>query len=77
MSSRHLLLGLAQRYPGLIFLSVALGFSGALFNGISTALIIPVLLSCWCSRIQQKVHRQSFKSCCHRLRELLVVKISC
>ncbi|MBW4660512.1 MAG: ABC transporter ATP-binding protein/permease [Drouetiella hepatica Uher 2000/2452] len=45
MSSRHLLSNLAQRYPGLISLNVALGFSGALFNGISTALIIPVLLS--------------------------------
>jgi ABC-type multidrug transport system fused ATPase/permease subunit len=45
MSPRHILLSLAQRYPGLIFLSIALGFSGALFNGIGTALIIPVLLS--------------------------------
>ncbi|HEY9628678.1 MAG TPA: ABC transporter ATP-binding protein [Coleofasciculaceae cyanobacterium] len=45
MSSRQLLLNLAQRYPRLISLNIALGFSGALFNGISTALIIPVLLS--------------------------------
>lgn len=45
MSSQHLLLNLAQRYPKLILLNIALGFSGALFNGISTALIIPVLLS--------------------------------
>ncbi|HEY9641243.1 MAG TPA: ABC transporter ATP-binding protein [Coleofasciculaceae cyanobacterium] len=45
MSSRQLLLGLIRRYPGLIFLSITLGFSGAVFNGISTALIIPVLLS--------------------------------
>jgi len=45
MSSRQLLRNLAQRYPGLIVLNIALGFSGALFNGISTALIIPVLLS--------------------------------
>ena len=45
MPSRQLLRNLAQRYPGLICLNVALGFSGALFNGISTALIIPVLLS--------------------------------
>jgi ATP-binding cassette, subfamily B, bacterial MsbA len=45
MSSRQLLRNLAQRYPRLIGLNVALGFSGALFNGMSTALIIPVLLS--------------------------------
>jgi ATP-binding cassette, subfamily B, bacterial MsbA len=45
MSSHHLLLNLARRYPSLISLNIILGFSGALFNGISTALIIPVLLS--------------------------------
>ena len=45
MSSRQLLLDLARRYPGLIFLNIILGFSGALFNGVSTALIIPVLLN--------------------------------
>ncbi|MBD3885551.1 ABC transporter ATP-binding protein [Phormidium tenue FACHB-886] len=44
MSSR-LLVNLAQRYPRLICLSVLFGFSGALFNGIGTALIIPVLLN--------------------------------
>jgi ABC-type multidrug transport system fused ATPase/permease subunit len=45
MSSHHLLLNLARRYPGLISLNILFGFSGALFNGISTALIIPVLLN--------------------------------
>jgi ATP-binding cassette, subfamily B, bacterial MsbA len=45
MSSRRLLINLAQRYPGLIFFSVLSGFSGALFNGVGTALIIPVLLN--------------------------------
>lgn len=45
MSSHHLLLNLARRYPGLICLNILFGFSGALFNGISTALIIPVLLN--------------------------------
>lgn len=45
MSSHHLLLNLARRHPHLIFLNVLFGFSGALFNGISTALIIPVLLN--------------------------------
>jgi ATP-binding cassette, subfamily B, bacterial MsbA len=45
MSSHHLLLNLAQRYPVLILLNILFGFSGALFNGISTALVIPVLLN--------------------------------
>ncbi len=45
MSSHHLLLNLAQRHPHLILLNIILGFSGALFNGISTALMVPVLLS--------------------------------
>lgn len=45
MSSHRLLLNLARRYPKLIALNIILGFSGALFNGIGTALIIPVLLS--------------------------------
>jgi ABC-type multidrug transport system fused ATPase/permease subunit len=45
MPAHHLLLSLARRHPSLISLNVVLGFSGALFNGISTALIIPVLLN--------------------------------
>ncbi|MBF2001387.1 MAG: ABC transporter ATP-binding protein [Synechococcales cyanobacterium M58_A2018_015] len=45
MSSNSLLVNLARRYPHLIALNILLGFSGALFNGISTALIIPVLLN--------------------------------
>ncbi|MEG4119937.1 ABC transporter ATP-binding protein [Microcoleus sp. N9_B4] len=45
MSANKLLLKFARRYPGRIFLTVMLGFSGALFNGISTTLIVPVLLS--------------------------------
>jgi ATP-binding cassette, subfamily B, bacterial MsbA len=45
MSANKLLLKFARRYPGRIFLTVLLGFSGALFNGISTTLIVPVLLS--------------------------------
>lgn len=44
MSSSRVLPRLACRYPGLIILSIGLGFSGALFNGVGTALIIPVLL---------------------------------
>ncbi|MEG3987096.1 ABC transporter ATP-binding protein [Microcoleus sp. S28C3] len=45
MSANKLLLKFARRYPGRILLTVVLGFSGALFNGISTTLIVPVLLS--------------------------------
>jgi ATP-binding cassette, subfamily B, bacterial MsbA len=44
MSTRKLLLKFAKPYPGLILLTILLGFSGALFNGISTALIVPVVL---------------------------------
>ena len=45
MSANKLLLKYARRYAGRIILTVMLGFSGALFNGISTTLIVPVLLS--------------------------------
>ncbi|MBD2091889.1 ABC transporter ATP-binding protein [Microcoleus sp. FACHB-1515] len=44
-STHRLLLNLARRYPLLVALTIGLGFSGALFNGISTALIVPVLLN--------------------------------
>ncbi len=44
MSTRKLLLRFAKPYPGLIFLTIVLGFSGALFNGVGTALIVPVIL---------------------------------
>ncbi|MFH7027684.1 MAG: ATP-binding cassette domain-containing protein [Heteroscytonema crispum UTEX LB 1556] len=44
MSTRKLLLRFAKPYPGWILLTIVLGFSGALFNGVSTALIVPVIL---------------------------------
>jgi ATP-binding cassette, subfamily B, bacterial MsbA len=44
MSSGKILFNLSRQYPKLFFLSVLLGFSGAVFNGIGTTLIIPVLL---------------------------------
>jgi ATP-binding cassette, subfamily B, bacterial MsbA len=44
-SSYKVLLGFAKKYPILIVLIILLGFSGALFNGISTALVIPLLLA--------------------------------
>ncbi|MCT7948195.1 ABC transporter ATP-binding protein/permease [Ancylothrix sp. C2] len=45
MFTNKLILKFAQYYPGKIFLTIALGFSGALFNGVSTTLIVPVILS--------------------------------
>ncbi|MDB9334593.1 ABC transporter transmembrane domain-containing protein, partial [Nodularia spumigena] len=44
MSTSKLLLRFAKPYPGWILLTILLGFSGALFNGVSTALIVPVIL---------------------------------
>lgn len=44
MSTRKLLIKYAKPYPGWILLTIVLGFSGALFNGVSTALIVPVVL---------------------------------
>ena len=44
MSTGKLVLRFAKPYPGLIFLTILFGFSGALFNGVSTALIVPVIL---------------------------------
>ncbi|MEA5506580.1 ABC transporter ATP-binding protein [Halotia wernerae UHCC 0503] len=44
MSTRKLILKFAKPYPGWILLTILLGFSGALFNGVSTALIVPVVL---------------------------------
>ena len=44
MHSKQLLLKSLLRYPLLVFLTVLLGFSGALFNGVSTVLLVPILL---------------------------------
>ncbi|HEY9300207.1 MAG TPA: ABC transporter ATP-binding protein, partial [Phormidium sp.] len=43
-NSNKLLLQFALRYPVLVIATVILGFSGALFNGVSTTLIVPVVL---------------------------------
>ncbi|MGA9379693.1 MAG: ABC transporter transmembrane domain-containing protein, partial [Phormidium sp.] len=45
MTSNKLVLKFARRYPVWIFMSILLGFSGALFNGVSTTLIVPILLN--------------------------------
>ncbi|MEO1560760.1 MAG: ATP-binding cassette domain-containing protein, partial [Cyanobacteria bacterium J06632_19] len=44
MFTNKLIYRFAKPYPGWIILTVVLGFSGALFNGISTTLIVPVIL---------------------------------
>ncbi|NJL79923.1 MAG: ATP-binding cassette domain-containing protein [Richelia sp. SM2_1_7] len=44
MYSKKLLYRFAKPYPGWIIITIILGFSGALFNGVSTALIVPVIL---------------------------------
>lgn len=45
MLKLDLLIQFARRYPIWIILTIILGFSGALFNGVSTALIVPILLN--------------------------------
>ncbi|MGB3694873.1 MAG: ABC transporter ATP-binding protein [Spirulinaceae cyanobacterium] len=44
MSTNKLLLRFLSKYPFLVGLTVLLGFSGAIFNGVSTALVVPLLL---------------------------------
>ncbi|MGI0497503.1 ATP-binding cassette domain-containing protein [Limnospira platensis CENA597] len=45
MSSQKLLLNFSRKYPIRIVVIVILGFSGAIFNGISTTLIVPIILN--------------------------------
>lgn len=45
MTSYKLLLQFARKQPGWIVLTIILGWSGALFNGVSTTLIVPLLLA--------------------------------
>ena len=44
MHSRNLLLKSLRQYPLLVVSTICLGFSGAIFNGVSTFLIVPILL---------------------------------
>jgi subfamily B ATP-binding cassette protein MsbA len=44
MPSNQLLLKYALRYPGLVILTILIGFSIALSNGVSTTLIVPLVL---------------------------------
>jgi len=42
---RQMLWRVAKKYPFKIVASIVTGFSGALFNGVGTALVIPIMLS--------------------------------
>lgn len=44
-SPQQMLWQIARKYPFKIFASIVMGFSGALFNGVGTALIVPIMLS--------------------------------
>ncbi|MEH2321950.1 ATP-binding cassette domain-containing protein [Nostoc sp.] len=44
MSNNKLLLKFAKPYPARIFFTILFGFSSALFNGVGTTLIVPVIL---------------------------------
>lgn len=44
MSTNRLILRFAFKHPFLVSLTILLGFSGAIFNGVSTALVVPLLL---------------------------------
>ncbi|GAB4426558.1 MAG: ABC transporter ATP-binding protein [Cyanobacteria bacterium J069] len=44
MPPSRFLLHVTRRYPGWMVLAIALGLLGGVFNGVSTALIVPVLL---------------------------------
>jgi hypothetical protein len=43
MSAKTLLFNYAKRYPFRILASLLLGFSGAIFNGVGTTLIVPAV----------------------------------
>ncbi|MTJ11705.1 ATP-binding cassette domain-containing protein [Anabaena sp. UHCC 0187] len=43
-NSKVLIIKFAKPYPFRIFFTILLGFSGALFNGVGTALIVPIVL---------------------------------
>jgi ATP-binding cassette, subfamily B, bacterial MsbA len=45
MSVDRLLLQYGKKYPFSIFLSIILSFSSALFNGVSTVLLVPIVLA--------------------------------
>ncbi|NEN93976.1 MAG: hypothetical protein F6K48_35900, partial [Okeania sp. SIO3H1] len=44
MSTKEFILRFIRRYPFHIIGNIILGFAGGLFNGVNTALIVPILL---------------------------------
>ncbi|MFB2935121.1 ATP-binding cassette domain-containing protein [Aerosakkonemataceae cyanobacterium BLCC-F154] len=54
MSKSNLLIKFARRYPIWIIFTIILGFSGALFNGVGTALIVPILLNVLGQQVELK-----------------------
>jgi subfamily B ATP-binding cassette protein MsbA len=45
MLNQNYLVKYARQYPIRIILTILLGFSGAIFSGVSTTLIVPVVLN--------------------------------
>lgn len=54
MSSRDFLFYYLKKYPLPLIANIILGFSGAIFNGVNTALIIPVVLQIVGQEVQLK-----------------------
>ncbi len=54
MGYRKLLIDFIRRYPLRILLGIVLGFSGSIFNGVSVALIVPIILQLLGQEIQLK-----------------------
>ena len=44
MTPRSFIVGIIKKYPLLVFLALIASFSGALFNSVSVALIVPIVL---------------------------------
>ncbi len=54
VSSQKFIFKYLRKYPLRLFFNIILGFSGAIFNGINTALIIPVILQIIGQEVQLK-----------------------
>lgn len=62
MFTNKVLLKFAKPYPGWIILTILLGFSGALFNGVGTTMIVPVILKIVGQTVDLKGAPQILKS---------------
>ncbi|CAD5923792.1 Heterocyst differentiation ATP-binding protein HepA [Planktothrix tepida] len=54
MLNKNYLVEYARRYPIRIILTILLGFSGAIFSGVSTTLIVPVVLNLLGQQMEMK-----------------------